>query len=297
MTVDAAQIANTLKSSLGHISVRARRPGVYQIQVPAALGDSDGALVFVREAKSERLVVTDLGHTLMRASYSQPLSPRMTDAVERLAKRNGFELIEGEVRATVPWSEFLVAVLGLVQIQAQAEVAILAPVPRERSEAFKSKVVEAIRTALDDCEVNFTDRAVDPEGLFPIDLVVRGRRWANVAIVANDNDASSATMAKLKHAQSPALNPHRPFWAVIPRDIEALSQLNRRRVISEFLVLTAAWGGGSLEEVTARLRDLAEPKGGLPGLPSGQDRLTPEFRPPAAEGEPTSVQRTGSERT
>jgi len=259
--MDAEIITDALKSVFGReLSVRPRRPGIYQINLPSRLIDGDETMVFVRGIAEGRVVVTDLRHTLMRASYSHPLTAKMVDAVERLVRRNGFEIIDGEVCASVPMSEFLVAIFGMVQIQAQAEVAVVAPLARaDRSDKFKQGVVEAIRAALHGVEENFVDRSVDPEGLFPVDLIVPGRRWVNVAIVGNDNDASTATMAKLKHMQSAKSIEHRPFWVVVPRDLESLTKISRRRMISEFLPLTDAWMSATPDEVTSKIRDLAEP--------------------------------------
>ncbi len=261
MNVDA--LTDALRGAFGGaLVVRARRPGMYQVHVPATLCDGDDVAVFVRPQSAGRYVVTDLGHTLMRASYLQPLNTRMVEAIDRLAKRNGFGVEEGSVVTTVPGDELMAAVFGLVQVQAQAEMAVAAPVARmERADAFKQMVVEAIRHSLHDCEVGFTDKMVDPEGLFPIDVMVHGRRWVGVSIISNDNDASSATMAKLKHVHAPSLATHRPLWAAIPKDLESLTQINRRRLMSEFLPLTGGWANATPDEVTSKLRDLAEPMG------------------------------------
>jgi len=108
--------------------------------------------------------------------------------------------------------------------------------------------------------VNFSDPEVDPEGLYPVDLVVRGRRWVGVSIVSSDADANNAALSKLKHARSPIFERHRALWAVVPRDIEALTQISRRRIINEFLSLTSEWTEPARGDVVGRLRDLAEPE-------------------------------------
>lgn len=108
--------------------------------------------------------------------------------------------------------------------------------------------------------MNFSDPEVDPEGLYPVDLVVRGRRWVGVSIVSSDADANNAALSKLKHARSPIFERHRALWAVVPRDIEALTQISRRRIINEFLSLTSEWTEPARGDVVGRLRDLAEPE-------------------------------------
>jgi len=266
--LDSVQMDRVLRATFGsQVSVRARRPGLFQINLPAILGDGDGALIFVRRLADGRLELSDLGHTAMRASYTQPWSEKMREPLAALAKSQGFEFVDGSVVSRVPDDQLLAGIFGLVQVQSKAEITLLASVQRqERSDQFRGKAREVLREAFPDAAFDYTDRVLDADGLYPIDMLIPGPRQLAVALVANDNDAASATMAKMKALQG-SMAASRPRWAAVVRDLRDLSQVSQRRLINEdFKIPTAEWDDRHMRQVIERLADLADRGGGtFPG--------------------------------
>lgn len=104
------------------IRVRARRPNkLYQIELPAFMGDGDGAQIYVESGDKGKVVMTDLGATCMRISYTTKITKKVEAQLARLAEPQGFSYVDGEFRAEIPLTELMPAALGLLQIQAQAE--------------------------------------------------------------------------------------------------------------------------------------------------------------------------------
>lgn len=258
--LDSAQINRALKDAFGAlVSVRARRPGLLQVNVPAVMGDGDGALIFIRRMSDGRIEITDMGHTAMRATYTQPWSDKMREPLSALSRAQGFEFVDGSVVSHVPDDQLLAGIFGLVQIQSKAEVVLVAAVQRqERSDRFRGDARDVIRAAFPDAVFDYTDRLLDIDGLYPIDVLIPGPRELAVAIVANDNDAASATMAKMKALQG-GMAARRPRWAAVLRNLSDLSQVSHRRLINEnFNIPSAEWDDRHALLVIDRLKDLAE---------------------------------------
>ena len=233
----AQDLESTLRRAWGESTrVVARRPGkIYEVDVPAYLSDGDAASVFALPLPDGRIRLTDLGHTASRIGYTRKLTPRVAELLSRLADRNGFSLIDWEIRADVPQSELLAGAMGLVQIESSAEAAVSmglrAAVSTER---FRETVRETIRKAFPDAQVGFSD----PHGEYSIDAIVAGpRAVVGIAAVPSDIEAERAVAAKLKldPLLLQELGPDRARrWIALPRDINALTASSRTRLMREY---------------------------------------------------------------
>lgn len=235
--MNAGDIKAALASSMGEaVIVRPRRPGLYQVTVPAFLIDRDPAAVFVRPMADGRVRVTDVGQTSMRISYTRKLTPDVLEALGSLASLHGIALDEGELSAVVQPDEVLAATMALVQVQTAAEVSIAVTVRRRASaEQFRREVQDILKEAFrESCLLNFFDAANDSEALWKMDAVIRGPRTdIAVAILGGTTEAERAvgTAAHIRHA----LRAHQ-FLVAVPRDINELPDLTRKRVMTEYLV-------------------------------------------------------------
>ena len=234
----AQDLEDTLRRAWGESTrVVARRPGkVYELDVPAYLSDGDAASVFALPLPDGQIRLTDLGHTASRIGYTRNLTARIEDLLARLAERNGFNLVDWEIRADVPPAELLAGAMGLVQIQSSAEAAISTGLRAAVSaERFREIVRETIREAFPAAQVGFSD----PHGEYSIDAVIEGpRAVVGIAAVPSDIEAERAVAAKLKldpYLQK-ELGPDRARrWIALPRDINALSAPSRTRLMREYL--------------------------------------------------------------
>lgn len=218
------------------LSVETRRPhSVYQIQVPAFLADGDIAQVFVCPAPDGRVRITDLGATRMRLSYTRQLTGRLELTLEGIAQRHGFSLVSGEIQTTTASGELVAGIIGLIQVESAAEVAIDTAVRRaESSESFAQAVRESLQLAFKgqaDIQYHLPD---DVEGLYTADAVLRlgQKRAAGICIVTTDGTADRAVMTKLYFdARAKKNAPTR--WFSIARNINALGERARSRLIKE----------------------------------------------------------------
>ena len=235
--MDTIAIEAALRAGFGETAkVRARRPGtIYQIEIPAYLADGDAAAIFVRPGSNGLVVMTDLGHTSMRISYSRKLTPAVDEALDRLARRHGFRHAEGTLASEMPASEIFAGAMGLLQIEAEAEASIATSFARgESAESFRLTVRDAIGAAFGSaCTFDFHAED-DPQGLYSVDAIIRGfRTTLGVAITATDLDAERAVSVKLR--LDPMLpEPHR--WVALPRNINELREKTRLRLMKEHLV-------------------------------------------------------------
>lgn len=237
--MDANEPTSLFRASFGAaVEVRARRPGVLcQVEVPAFLADGDAAAVYVRPAAEPgRLLMTDLGTTCMRLSYTRKLAPSNLATLDRLAEMHGFKLMDGSLVATMPASELAVGALGLVQIESEAEATIEAARARgDVARGFRDTVRDALARAFPrGCTLDYHDKH-DRDGLYSVDaMITRGRkRSIGVAIAANDIEAERAVATSL--FLDPKLKkPH--IWAAIVRDVNALAGPTRLRLISNYFV-------------------------------------------------------------
>ena len=119
----AESLHNAFASGLDAAArVRVRRPGsLFQVELPAFMGDGDVAAIYVRPAKEERLLVTDLGSTRTRLSYTRKLTGELDEELGRIAEGQGLVFEDGEIRAEVASRDLLATALGLLQVEAQAE--------------------------------------------------------------------------------------------------------------------------------------------------------------------------------
>jgi len=238
-------------------SVRVRRPGrLFQVDLPAYMGDGDAAEIYVRPGRAEgSLVVTDLGSTRTRISYRREVDESVDAELARLAEPHGIELLDGELQVEVPANELFAATLGLLQVEAQAEQ--LAYVSRRRAREatqFRKQVLELLHELFreDQIEAPFFDEKNDEEALYKIDALIRGKKPLGVAIVPGDLEAERAVGSKLVLEKT--LIPD-ARWLAIPRDLERLGSRTRKRLLKHYYP-----AGSSFERDVVRkcLRDLAD---------------------------------------
>lgn len=125
-------IERIARDALGsHANVRARRPRLYQISVPAFFADGDGAGIYAELLDDGRIKLTDLGSTYMRLTYSGDVSSAQETVLERLAKGHGFLFEDdGALSSTVTTAELAAGVFGLVQVEAEAAATVRSVISR-----------------------------------------------------------------------------------------------------------------------------------------------------------------------
>jgi hypothetical protein len=249
-SMTSESLAAAVRSGFGTAaSLRVRRPGkIFQVEVPAFLDDGDGVQLYLEPAGSEKWLVSDLGQTLMRISYTRPIDDAAMSHVGRLAERNGFKITEGAIGVEVPMAELVPALFGLAQVQAVAEATLRAPKHRgPRAEDFRELVMSALREA-------FKERlrehvVLDSEEAFTVDAVIEGPRPLGVFAVPNDLEAERAIGTCLR---AKALDVR--DWVAIPRDIDDFTNKTRARLVDTFLIARATFDGPA---VGARLERMA----------------------------------------
>jgi Domain of unknown function DUF1828 len=237
--MDVAEITRILKSGFGAgTRVRTRRPNALcQLHVPAYLADGDAAAIYVRPLEDGRLLMTDLGHTLMRLSYTRRVNAEVRATLAHLSKRHGFDLDEDRLVSTMRPEELLAGALGLIQIESEAEATIASTIVRgERSENFRAKVRDVLREGFkDDVQFDYHDPD-DKDGLYKIDAFISGTAAPHplgVAIAPTNLEAERAVSSKLKLAKT---LPGGSRWIAIPRDQNAFDGKTRQRLMVEFLI-------------------------------------------------------------
>lgn len=241
----------------GAARVRVRRPGtLFQVELPAFMGDGDVAAIYVRPGTDGALVVTDLGSTRTRISYQRKTTAEVDDELAQLAGLQGLRLEDGEIRTEVASRDLLAAALGLLQVEAQAErLAFSSKRGAREASQFREEVLELLREIFGGLvTAPYFDASTDPEALFKVDALVQSARPLAIAVVPGDIDAERAVSAKLV-LQKTASSKTR--WIAIPRDMERLTSHTRRRLAREYMTT-----GSAFEEdrgiVQERLRDLAD---------------------------------------
>ena len=233
--MNATDIELRLRGAWGEeTTVRARRPSLYQVSVPAYLSDGDAAFVFVIP-QDGKVRITDLGKTAQRLSYTRKLTGEVETALASLAHRNRLEFRDWRLEVVLPPDELLAGTLALVQAQSAAEASIASTLRAAAgAKRFKVLVQDAIREA-------FGDRAhlgyADANREYSLDAVVEGPRGVvGVAAVPSDIEAERAVAAKLK--LEPVLVKEFTslrHWVVLPRELEKLSDATRRRLVREYI--------------------------------------------------------------
>lgn len=241
----------------GAARVRVRRPNsLFQVELPAYMGDGDAAAIYVRPRRDGGLIVTDLGSTRARISYQRKLSAEIDAEIARLATDQGLRLEDGEIRAEVPMSELLAASLGLLQVEAQAE-RLAATTTRRTQEAshFRDEVLELLRSMFEGLvREPFFDEERDREALYKVDALISTKTPLAVALIPGNIDAERAVGAKFALRD---VAPPRTRWVAIPRNMEQLSSETRKRLTREYN-LAAPVFEEDRDVVQSRLRDLAD---------------------------------------
>jgi Domain of unknown function DUF1828 len=236
--------------------IRVRRPSLFQVELPAFMGDGDGAAIYVRPGKNGSFVVTDLGSTRMRISYQRKPTGEIDEALSQLAELQGMQLEKGELRAEVGARDLLAATLGLLQVEAQAErLAVSSKRKTHEATAFRAHVLELLhRLFKGQVTEPYFDAKTDPEGLFKVDALALTKTPLAIALIPGDIDAERAVSAKLSLAK---FVPAKTRWIAIPREMERLTSKTRQRLNREYFT-----AGSTFEEdrviVEERLCNLAD---------------------------------------
>lgn len=256
----AEEIVRSLHESFGtRASVRARQPGrLFQVEIAAYLADGDAAQVYVKPLEDGRIQVTDLGATCMRISYEHKLSAKTDAVVRSVAEQYGFEFTNGQVTRTLPLSGLLTAAHALAQIESSAEAAVEESVAhRLTTTHFKAIVREALREAFA-AAATFDHRdPEDDDGLYQIDALIHGPRKVAVAIVSSNLSAEHAVATHLTVDAAMRARGERFTWATIPRDLDALGDPYRRRLVKHYDVVAPVYDEASLPVARRKLAELA----------------------------------------
>jgi hypothetical protein len=257
MTTTAETLHQAFASGLDTgARIRLRRPGLFQVELPAFMGDGDGAAIYVRPGKNGSLVVTDLGSTRMRISYQRKPTGEIDEALSQLAEQQGMHLHEGEIRTEVGARDLLAATLGLLQVEAQAErLAIASKRKTHEATEFRAHVLALLHDLFRGQVIEpYFDEKTDPDALYKVDALVGTKKPLAIALIPSDIDAERAVSAKLSLSK---LAPAKTRWIAIPRDMERLTSRTRQRLNREYIT-----AGSTFEEdrtiVGERLRDLAD---------------------------------------
>jgi len=239
------------------VHVRTRRPGkILQVDLPAYLGDGDAATIFVEPLHDGSVRVSDLGHTRMRASYVADVGDAEDENLARLSAKHGFELTDGSLVCVTSTADILPAVMGLAQIESEADVSIARGSMRGiRADEFREIVRQALVEAFSEkCRLDYHEDS-DPEGLFAMDALIETERPIGVAIVPNDIEAERAVAARYK--MQDALTSKRGSFVAIPKDINRLSNKTRSRLMKAFLVPVPVYEEEKGAGVRSKLEQLA----------------------------------------
>jgi hypothetical protein len=256
--MDDKDLTEQLHAGFGSTArVVTRRPGIiYQVELPAFLSDGDAATVFVRPDTDGYVLITDLGQTCMRLSYSGAITASVTEAVEQLAERHGFKLDDGQIFARVQTKDLFAYAMALAQTESETEAHIRARAPKEMgAERFKAAVREVLREAFGPRATLDYRSAKDPQGLYTLDAFVRQEHSSvGFALVPSEADAERAVATKLMLA--PLLEDStagKVRWVALPRDMEKLPKKTQARIESAFEVpIRAIRPGAALSQ---RLRN------------------------------------------
>jgi hypothetical protein len=238
--MDDKDLTEQLRASFGSTArVVTRRPGIiYQVELPTFLADGDAATVFVRPEPDGHVVVTDLGQTCMRLSYSRAITATVTEQIENIAGQHGFKFEDGQIFARSYPKDLFALAVALTQTEAEVEAAIRARAPKELgAERFKTIVRQVLREAFGNHAYFDYRSPKDREGLYTLDAFVKqDDTRVGIALVPSEADAERAVATKLMLA--PLLSEDAPQmrWVALPRNLEQLPKKTQARVENAFEV-------------------------------------------------------------
>jgi Domain of unknown function DUF1828 len=260
--LEVTEVSEILRKGFGsEASVRARRPGVlFQVNLPAYLSDGDAVAVYLRPTADGRLIMTDLGHTCMRLSYSRKLTDGVLATVADLAQRHGFALEEQRLATTIQRADILGAALGLVQIQSEAEVVVDRTVARgKQGESFRKMVREILGEKFKESVRFDYHEPSDKDSLFSLDAMIQEPSVSfGVAIVPSTLEAERAVATKMHLAKTlpRGSGSGRCLWIAIPHDVSALDKKTQLRLMSEYLVPVPKFEDGR-DRIASKILELA----------------------------------------
>ena len=261
-TLEVTEVSEILRAGFGaEASVRARRPGVlFQLNLPAFLGDGDAVAVYLRPGERGQLTMTDLGHTCMRLSYSRNVSDVVLATVADLAQRHGFTLDEQRITATIRPADVLGAALGMIQIQSEVEMVVGRTIARgQQSDNFRQMVRDVLdKEFKGNVQFDYHD-ASDKDRLYSIDAMIEGPGASlGIAIIPSSIEAERAVSAKMHMLAGtlPGGHGRRRHWIAIPRDVSALDKKTQLRLMKEYLVPVPKFDDGR-NLIAPRILELA----------------------------------------
>lgn len=259
LTPDDIRVA--LEKSLGVVHVHEARPGkLFQIDMPAFAPDGDGFQVYV-EPMDSGFRVSDMGATLMRASYGPELDEQQYGALMDIARGQGLEVDDGTLGAVVSREALIGGVLALLQTQASAEHAALVmrtPKRARRESLFQATIEDIITDAFGQRAVLGYHDPADKQGDYTIDAYVKGPRPLAIAIVPSDIAAERAVASKLTLLRSPSASTYATTnWVHVPLDAGSLTKRTSRRLDREYEPVVTAFDESQVEVIRERLRRAA----------------------------------------
>jgi Domain of unknown function DUF1828 len=187
--------------------------GAFRLGLPIFFADGDGAEIFV-VPEEHGLRVTDRGATWMRLSYRRDMGEPERTTLTALAATHHINLNDGVLSSPIVAPARLAAVaMTLAQVQLSADASILS-VPRRAKghDEVRKEVVSLLSPDfLDRIHVDLVTPDTDPEGLFPLDIVIDGKRPAVIAIATDEASAERAVATQLAHGGM------RAKWLCLPR--------------------------------------------------------------------------------
>lgn len=246
MTLDS--LTQAVLTGLGdHVSVRSRRPGrVFQVEIPAYLADGDSAILFVEPSKrGSGFLVSDLGHTVMRLSYTKDVTDHVLSELGELADRHGFSVLDDAIEATVSETELIGALFGLAQIESSAEDMLrktqkYGPQPEE----FRELVVEALRQEFRDLVQVNVPVGSSSDADFRVDAILKLRKTVAVEAVPNDLEAERAIGNRYRAKDSNEIQ----LWVAVPREMKKLNRRTQDRLVDAFVVSGSKYEPDSMRE-------------------------------------------------
>jgi hypothetical protein len=201
--MDASEIEQSFRKSIGaQVDVVPEGIGRYIVHVPFTFDDGDHYVVLLKKLANDGWCLTDEGHTYMHLSYELPDFDKGQRGVivEHVLENAGVEDHDGELRLSVPDSQFGDALFTF--LQAVTRVSDASFLTRERVRAtFFEDFREVVAQAAGSRALNFryTHPTHDLRGIYPVDARINGAFSKQLLLFAigNDSQCQTATITVL----------------------------------------------------------------------------------------------------
>jgi hypothetical protein len=260
MTIDAKSISRSFKRKVS-AGVKLETGGLnrFIVYTPFAFDDGDHYVVVLKKERG-KWILTDEGHTLMHLSYGDIdlSSGTRSQVIERAIAIAQIENRSGELCLEIPDTEFGDSLFTFVQAISQIASTTFWTQERVRATFFED-VAELVQGTIPMPRVHrkYVDPVTDPDGKYPVDLMIDGvqeKKWFLFA-VSNDVDCQQATITCYRFEKSKVpfssivlyqdqTNINRRFVAQLT-DVsgKAFSSLNDRDRIKSYLETTVMGNG------------------------------------------------------